>query len=36
MRDLVELAKRRGYFFQSSAVYGAVAGFYTYGPQGPR
>jgi len=31
---VVELAKRRGYFFQSSAAYGGVAGFYTYGPQG--
>ncbi|UWG46391.1 Glycyl-tRNA synthetase (class II) [Halanaeroarchaeum sp. HSR-CO] len=34
MRALTELAKRRGYFFQSSRVYGGVAGFYTYGPQG--
>jgi glycyl-tRNA synthetase len=32
--DLVELAKRRGYFFQSSGAYGGVSGFYTYGPQG--
>ncbi len=31
---LAELAKRRGYFFPSSQVYGGVAGFYTYGPQG--
>jgi glycyl-tRNA synthetase len=31
---VVELAKRRGYFFQSSGAYGGVAGFYTYGPQG--
>jgi glycyl-tRNA synthetase len=31
---LTELAKRRGFFFQSSAAYGGVAGFYTYGPQG--
>ncbi|MFB6292459.1 MAG: glycine--tRNA ligase [Candidatus Nanohaloarchaea archaeon] len=31
---LSELAKRRGYFFQSSEIYGGVAGFYTYGPQG--
>ncbi|WP_255192976.1 glycine--tRNA ligase [Natronobeatus ordinarius] len=31
---LVELAKRRGYFFQSSGVYGGVGGFYTFGPQG--
>jgi len=32
--DLVELAKRRGYFFQSARAYGGVSGFYTYGPQG--
>ncbi|RBI63086.1 glycine--tRNA ligase [halophilic archaeon] len=32
--DLVELAKRRGYFFQANEAYGGVAGFYTYGPQG--
>jgi glycyl-tRNA synthetase len=31
---LVELAKRRGYFFQSAGAYGGVSGFYTYGPQG--
>ncbi|MFW5937314.1 MAG: glycine--tRNA ligase [Halanaeroarchaeum sp.] len=34
MKALTELAKRRGFFFQSSGVYGGVAGFYTYGPQG--
>ena len=34
MKALIELAKRRGYFFQSSGAYGGVAGFYTYGPQG--
>ncbi|WP_132059228.1 glycine--tRNA ligase [Halorussus amylolyticus] len=33
-RDLVELAKRRGYFFQSASAYGGVSGFYTYGPEG--
>ncbi|MFC4552148.1 MULTISPECIES: glycine--tRNA ligase [Halorussus] len=32
--DLVELAKRRGYFFQSASAYGGVSGFYTYGPEG--
>ena len=32
--DLVELAKRRGFFFQSSGAYGGVAGFYTFGPEG--
>jgi len=31
---LVELAKRRGFFFRSADAYGGVAGFYTYGPQG--
>ena len=31
---LAELAKRRGFFFQSSEPYGGAAGFYTYGPQG--
>jgi len=31
---LSELAKRRGFFFQTAAAYGGVAGFYTYGPQG--
>jgi glycyl-tRNA synthetase len=33
-KKLVELAKRRGYFFQSSGAYGGVGGFYTFGPQG--
>jgi len=31
---IAELAKRRGFFFQSASVYGGVAGFYTYGPHG--
>ena len=31
---LVELAKRRGFFFPSSEAYGGVGGFYTFGPQG--
>jgi glycyl-tRNA synthetase len=34
MRELTELAKRRGFFFQSSGAYGGVSGFYTYGPAG--
>ncbi|MFW5965292.1 MAG: glycine--tRNA ligase [Halodesulfurarchaeum sp.] len=34
MNALVELAKRRGFFFQTAAAYGGVAGFYTYGPHG--
>jgi glycyl-tRNA synthetase len=31
---LAELAKRRGFFFQTSEPYGGVAGFYTFGPEG--
>ena len=31
---LVELAKRRGFYFPANEVYGGVAGFYTYGPEG--
>ena len=33
-RRLTELAKRRGFFFQTAGAYGGVSGFYTYGPQG--
>ncbi|MGM0604133.1 MAG: glycine--tRNA ligase [Halobacteriota archaeon] len=33
-RDVLELSKRRGFFFGSNEVYGGVAGFYTFGPQG--
>lgn len=29
-----QLAKRRGFYFQSSEAYGGVAGFQTFGPQG--
>ncbi|MFB6144135.1 MAG: glycine--tRNA ligase [Candidatus Nanohaloarchaea archaeon] len=29
-----EVAKRRGFFFQSSKAYGGVSGFYTFGPEG--
>jgi glycyl-tRNA synthetase len=32
--DVVELAKRRGFFFATAAAYGGVAGFYTFGPEG--
>jgi glycyl-tRNA synthetase len=32
--DLVELAKRRGFFFQAAEAYGGVSGFYVYGPEG--
>ncbi len=35
VRDrLVELAKRRGFFFPTAEAYGGVAGFYTFGPEG--
>ena len=34
MKALAELAKRRGFFFQTGAAYGGVGGFYTYGPHG--
>ncbi len=29
-----ELAKRRGFFWQSSEIHGSIAGFYDYGPMG--
>jgi glycyl-tRNA synthetase len=32
--QLVELAKRRGYFFPATDAYGGTAGFYVFGPQG--
>ncbi|MFW5939415.1 MAG: glycine--tRNA ligase [Halolamina sp.] len=32
--NVVELAKRRGFFFESAKVYGGAAGFYTFGPEG--
>ncbi|MFB6095520.1 MAG: glycine--tRNA ligase [Halodesulfurarchaeum sp.] len=34
MRQLIELAKRRGFFFPTGGAYGGVSGFYTYGPHG--
>ncbi|MFO0882208.1 MAG: glycine--tRNA ligase [Candidatus Saccharimonadales bacterium] len=34
MEDIVSLAKRRGFIFQGSDVYGGIAGFYDYGPLG--
>ncbi|AOW79253.1 glycyl-tRNA synthetase [Halodesulfurarchaeum formicicum] len=34
MKALTELAKRRGFFFQTGKAYGGVGGFYTYGPEG--
>jgi|APHM01.1.fsa_nt_gi glycyl-tRNA synthetase (EC 6.1.1.14) len=32
--QLVELAKRRGFFFPTAESYGGAAGFYTFGPEG--
>ncbi len=32
--QLVELAKRRGFFFPANEAYGGTGGFYAYGPQG--
>ena len=32
--ELLELAKRRGFFFGSNEAYGGTAGFYTFGPAG--
>ena len=34
MEDIVSLCKRRGFIFQSSEIYGGLAGFYDYGPLG--
>jgi glycyl-tRNA synthetase len=34
METLVSLAKRRGFIFQSSEIYGGLAGFWDYGPYG--
>jgi glycyl-tRNA synthetase len=34
MERLVSLAKRRGFFFQSSEIYGGIQGFWDYGPLG--
>lgn len=34
MEDLVSLAKRRGFVFQASEIYGGLAGFWDYGPYG--
>lgn len=31
---VVELAKRRGFFFPAAEAYGGAAGFYTFGPEG--
>jgi glycyl-tRNA synthetase len=34
MEEIVALAKRRGFIFQSSEIYGGIAGFWDYGPLG--
>jgi glycyl-tRNA synthetase len=34
MDDITALAKRRGFIFPSSEIYGGIAGFYDYGPLG--
>ena len=34
MEKIVSLAKRRGFVFQASEIYGGLAGFYDYGPLG--
>jgi len=34
MDDIISLSKRRGFVFQTSEIYGGLAGFYDYGPLG--
>ena len=34
MDRIVSLAKRRGFIFQSSEIYGGLNGFWDYGPLG--
>ncbi len=34
MEEITALAKRRGFIFQSSEIYGGIGGFYDYGPLG--
>src|SRR5579863_10075614 len=34
MDEITALAKRRGFIFPSSEIYGGIAGFYDYGPLG--
>jgi len=34
MEEIVSLAKRRGFIFQASEIYGGLAGFWDYGPLG--
>ncbi len=34
MEEITALAKRRGFIFPSSEIYGGIGGFYDYGPLG--
>ena len=34
MEEITALAKRRGFIFQSSEIYGGIGGFFDYGPLG--
>jgi len=34
LQDIVSLAKRRGFIYPGSEIYGGMAGFYDYGPLG--
>ncbi len=34
MEDIISLAKRKGFVFQSSEVYGGLSGVWDYGPLG--
>jgi glycyl-tRNA synthetase len=34
LEDIVSLAKRRGFIYPSSEIYGGLAGVYDYGPLG--
>jgi glycyl-tRNA synthetase len=34
MEEIAALAKRRGFIFPSSEIYGGIGGFYDYGPLG--
>ena len=34
LEEIVALAKRRGFVFQSSEIYGGLNGFFDYGPLG--
>ncbi len=36
IEEIETLAKRRGFFFQSSEIYGGISGLYDYGPVGTR